>query len=87
MNDHQAENIAIAALEFLTLNETYFDNFLANSGMAAEQIKQVVTSAAFQISILDFMCMDESLLLSFCHAAEIAPAEPYRAFQYLSHHN
>lgn len=87
MNSHQAENIAIAALQYLVTNQTYFDYFLANSGLDAEQIKDVVKTADFQISILDFMCLDESLLLSFCQTAEIDPTEPYKAFQYLSYHN
>ena len=87
MNNHQAENIAIAALQYLVANEPYFDHFLANSGMEAEQIKHAITTADFQISILDFICLDESLLLSFCQTAEITPSEPYKAFQYLSYHN
>lgn len=87
MNNHQAENIAIAALQYLSVNEAYFDHFLANSGMTSEQIKLVVSTADFQISILDFMCQDESLLLSFCQSSEIEPNEPYKAFQYLSYHS
>ncbi|PCI88716.1 MAG: hypothetical protein COB24_01765 [Hyphomicrobiales bacterium] len=87
MNNHQAENIAIAALQYIAAHETYFDHFLASSGMEAEQIKHAITTVDFQISILDFICLDESLLLSFCQTAEIEPAEPYKAFQYLSYHN
>lgn len=87
MNIHQAENIAIAALQFLSVNQTYLDNFLANSGMTVDEIKQAVETVDFQVSILDFMCMDESLLLSFCQASEIEPSAPYKAFQYLTHHN
>ncbi|MGL1920071.1 MAG: DUF3572 domain-containing protein [Hyphomicrobiales bacterium] len=87
MNKHQAENIAIAALQYLSVNQTYFDNFLANSGMTIDEIKQAVETVDFQVSLLDFMCMDESLLLSFCQTAELDPNEPYKAFQYLTYHN
>lgn len=86
MNHHQAENIAIAALQYLSVNETYLDHFLGNSGVDITQIKELAHSVDFQISILDFICLDESLLLSFCQSSDIQPNEPYRAFQYLCHH-
>lgn len=87
MNHHQAENIAIAALQYLSVNESYFDNFLANSGLDASELATAVKTNGFQISILEFICGDESLLLSFCQSSDVEPSEPYKAFQFLSYNN
>lgn len=87
MNSKLAEEIAIKALEFLATSETYFGNFLNYSGTSIEDLNQTAQTVAFQMSILNFICLDESLLLSFCEASNVSPNDPYRAFQYLEHYN
>ncbi len=86
MNVKIAEEIAMSALEYLSVNEEYFANFIAYCGISPEEIKDSVNSDDFKISILDYICLDESLLLSFCDAMQIEAGAPYKAYQYLSHY-
>ncbi|MCJ8322275.1 MAG: DUF3572 family protein [Rhizobiales bacterium] len=85
MNLHQAENTVIAAVQYLSANEGYFANFLGYTGSTPDQLNEAIHTINFQISVLDFICLDEPLLLSFCLHAQIDPTIPYNAFQFLSH--
>ncbi len=86
MNNKIAENIALNALEFLSVNDEYFASFISYSGVDVSQIKDIAKSKGFQISILDFVCLDETLLMAFCQNMNINPNHPYQAFQFLSHY-
>lgn len=87
MNHNIAENIAISALQYLSVNEAYFEHFMAYTGSEPAQIGQAIKQIEFQMAVLDFICLDESLLLSFCNSTETDPTAPYNAFQYLTYHS
>ena len=79
----RAETIALKALGYLADDEEALNQFLAVTGMAAEDLKASAGDIGFLAGILDYFLQDEALLLAFAAAEELAPETIIRARQHL----
>jgi len=75
----RAQELAVAALEFIASEPRRFARFLDTTGIALESIRAASEEANFFAGVLDHLSDDESLLLTFCEQAGIAPQEIVRA--------
>jgi len=71
--------LAIQALGFIAEDPQRLGDFLAATGITAEQIRAVAGGPGFLVGVLEHMLGDESLLLAFAASAGIDPAEVARA--------
>lgn len=74
-----AGEIALAALEYLASNEEEMAQFLALSGLDAEELRNVADTDEFQAGLLDYFLHNESALVSFCEHKKIAPEHVTKA--------
>jgi hypothetical protein len=77
--DPPADEVALRALAFLSLDEDRLSRFLALTGLAASDIGGLVAEPAFRLAVLDHLAGDESLLLAFAEAEGLAPEAIGRA--------
>jgi len=75
----RAQAFAIAALEFIASEPRRLARFLDMTGIALESIRAASEEPNFLAGVLDHLSDDESLLLTFCEQAGIAPQEIIRA--------
>lgn len=73
MTSDTAGEIAIKALTYLSNDPELMGRFLALSGLDPAGLKDVVSEPSFLAGILDFLLMDDSLLLTFASNASINP--------------
>lgn len=67
------EGLAARALGFLASDPDRLGRFLALSGLDPSNVRQAALSPTFLPAVLDHLLADETLLLAFANAEEIAP--------------
>jgi len=83
MEQESAETIALKALGWLIANEELLPIFLGATGTSAEDIRARAGAPDFMISVLDFLTMDDTWVVSFCDAERLSYEAPLRARQAL----
>ncbi|WP_244574472.1 DUF3572 domain-containing protein [Cohaesibacter sp. ES.047] len=71
----EAEALAIDALGFLSSDVELMGRFLALSGLDPSDLHQVAAEPSFLAAILDFMLVDDALVLAFASNKGIAPED------------
>lgn len=79
MQYDEAIAIAIQALAHIVGDERSLRALQAQTGLDAEDIREVTENHELLGGILDFLLADEALLLSFCEDAGMPPETPARA--------
>lgn len=69
----RAEAVALQALTFLLSEPERLSRFLALTGISLAELRQDALTPELQTATLDYLLSDESLLLTFCQEAGIAP--------------
>lgn len=83
MTPDRAETIALRALAWLVSNDELLPVFLGATGADLAGLKAGADQPALQIAVLDFICMDDAWVRSFCTAADLPPDTPFQARQAL----
>jgi hypothetical protein len=78
-----AESLALQVLGWLAGQDEVFGAFLAHAGADAAEIRARATDPDLLGAVLDFLLMDEALLVQFCTEAGIRPETPMQARQML----
>jgi hypothetical protein len=73
MQIEQAETIALQALSFLAKDDELLGQFLTNTGLTAQELKQRVREPELLGGVLDAILGDDALLLEFCREASLSP--------------
>jgi hypothetical protein len=71
--------LAIQALAFIAEEPDRLGRFLADTGLAREQIREAAKDSGFLAGVLEHMLGDEGLLVAFAQSAGIDPADVARA--------
>ncbi len=79
MSPERAEQIAISALSWLAANEELLPVFLGASGAMADDLGVQAENPAFLASVLEFVTMDDSWVVSFCDENGLKYEDPLRA--------
>ncbi len=74
-----AEAVALQALTHIAADEDLLGAFLAQTGLAVDELKAQATDPALLGGVLDFLMSDEAGLVAFCEAAQMEPEMPGRA--------
>ena len=74
-----AETLGLQALGWLAAQPEQAGAFLAATGASADELRERAADPEFLGFVLDFLLMDESLLLAFCEDTSTAPDRPARA--------
>jgi hypothetical protein len=69
-----AEAIAIKALMHLVGDADALGQFLAETGLSPETIREAASDPAFLLAVLDFILADESRLMAFAAHEALDPA-------------
>jgi len=77
--DTSAETIALQALTHLVTQEKLLDRFMALTGLTPSDLQNGATDPDFLAGVLDFFLANETDLLDFCEAQNIAPEIPAKA--------
>jgi len=76
LSPETAEAIALQALTHIAADEDLLGAFLAQTGLAADELKAQATDPALLGGVLDFLMSDEAGLVAFCEAAQMEPEMP-----------
>ena len=79
MNEEAAQVLALKALTWLVGNDELVGVFLGATGAAAEDLKAQAGDAAFQVSVLEFLTMDDAGVMAFCDESGHAYEAPLMA--------
>lgn len=82
----QAEALAIKALMHLVGDPDALGQFLAETGLSPETIREAASDPAFLLAVLDFMLADESRLMAFAGHEALDPATIAKAAERLRPH-
>ena len=74
-----AEQIAVRAVTFIVEDAARLDRFLSLTGWTPETLKDDLARPDFLQAVLEHLCTDETLLLTFASNASIDPALVERA--------
>lgn len=74
-----AETTALKALGFLAESEDTLARFLTNSGLTVADLRNRAGEPELLVSVLDFLLMDDSLLVAFCEGESLDLKDVYRA--------
>lgn len=69
----EAEEIAIAAVQFLAANPEALGRFLALAGIGPQDLRAAAVGPEFLIGVIEFLMSDEALLLVFAESAGVRP--------------
>lgn len=76
LSSEVAEAVALQALTHIAADDDLLGAFLAQTGLAVDELKTQATDPALLGGVLDFLMSDEVGLLAFCEAASIEPEMP-----------
>lgn len=79
MNQEAAETLALSALAHIAADPSLLDRFMANSGVDPSALRASAADPRVLAGVLDFLMSDETALIAFCDASEVAPEAPGRA--------
>lgn len=82
----QAEALAIQALLHLVGDPESLGQFLAETGLSPDTIREAASDPAFLLAVLDFMLADESRLMAFAAHDGLDPAQISKAADRLRPH-
>jgi uncharacterized protein DUF3572 len=71
-----AQAVALQALTHIAADEDLLGAFLAQTGLAVDELKTQATDPALLGGVLDFLMGDEASLVAFCEAAQMEPEMP-----------
>ncbi len=74
-----AQAVALKAIAFLVADDELLPRFVALSGCGLDDIRRQITDMGFLGGVLDFILADETTLLTFIAAADLAPETPMMA--------
>lgn len=83
MTQDHAEVIGLQALGWLAKSQDLLSVFIGATGMDAATLRANAGSADTLIAVLDFICMDDRWVRSFCDETGLAYDVPLRARQAL----
>jgi len=75
----RAESIAIQALGFFAQDPDRLGNFLAETGLGPDSLRDAAKQPAFLAGVLDHLMRDEAVLLAFALSANVEPNAIVRA--------
>ena len=79
LDKYVAETIALQALAFMVADEDVLSEFVAQTGVTADDLRRGSRSSEFLAGVLDFLLAQEELVLAFCEEKDFKPDEPQRA--------
>ena len=82
-NFEAAELIAIKALAFLSEDTELMGRFLALTGLDPADLRSVSSEPSFLAAVLDFILVDDSLVLAFASNNALAPEDVVTAKAHL----
>jgi uncharacterized protein DUF3572 len=74
LSKDEAEALALQVLAFLLADSRQTSRFLALTGIAPQDLRNVAASPDLQAATLEYLLSDEGLLLMFCQEAGVDPA-------------
>lgn len=84
MNQDAAETLALKALAWLVANDDLLPVFLGASGASVDDLKTQAGTATFQMSVLEFLTMDDAWVIAFCDTVSHPYEAPMMAAQVLA---
>ena len=69
-----AQTLALRAVAHIAAEPDTLDRFMALTGLAPDILRHRIAEPTVLAGVLDYMLADESLLIGFCAAENIAPA-------------
>jgi hypothetical protein len=79
MSPERAEILGLEALTWLAADDAAMGRFLAASGTDGADLRAAVGNPGLTMAVLDFLLLNEDLLLVFCETAGIETAVLHRA--------
>jgi hypothetical protein len=79
MSPESAQTIALQALAWLVGNEEVCQTFLGSTGTSADELRARATDPQFLASVLEFLTMDDTWVVSFCDSVNLAYDDPLKA--------
>lgn len=79
MNEESAQVLALKALSWLVGDDELVGVFLGATGASVDDLKAQAGDSAFQVSVLEFLTMDDSWVMGFCDAHGYAYEAPLTA--------
>jgi len=73
-----SQSFIVAALTYLSDNEDALHRFLAESGLAAEELRQLSESEELLAGLVDYFLANEALLMAFCEQHDISTEDVWR---------
>jgi hypothetical protein len=73
LHEEAAEQIAVAALNFLASDMDHLGGFLAATGLGPQNLRESARDPAFLAGVLRYIMQDESLVLAFAANASVPP--------------
>ena len=74
LSKDQAEALALQVLTFILADPKQISRFLALTGSAPQDLRNIDRSPELQAATLEYLLSDEGLLLAFCQEAGVNPA-------------
>ena len=71
----QAENLAISVVLYVLERPELAAGFLGSSGLAAEDLRQVMKEPELSLHVLDYLLEDDSRVRDAAEALNLAPTE------------
>lgn len=73
IGEGEAQDLAVEALGFLANDEEQLSRFLSVFGLGPENLRAAASEPGFFAAVLDYICKDDSLVLTFAANAGIDP--------------
>ncbi|SHJ71515.1 Protein of unknown function [Shimia gijangensis] len=84
MTKDVAETLALKALAWLVTNDELLPVFLGSTGASVGDLKTQAATSDFQVSVLEFLTMDDAWVMAFCDSVSQAYEAPMEAAQVLA---
>lgn len=84
MTSDAAQTIALEALAWLAGNDDLLPVFLGTTGASVEDLRAQASDPGFQVSLLEFLTMDDAWVIAFCDATQNRYEDPMVAAQVLA---
>lgn len=79
MTTQEAETIALQALAFLAQEDNLLSQFLTNTGLNPQDLKDHFHEPELLAGVLDTILADDSVLITFCNTVSLSPETLVRA--------
>lgn len=78
---NEAQTLALNAVQFILSDDEYTHGFIAATGIAANDLKSLISDADFLLGVLDYLMAREDVLLAFCENIDADPEHVVRLHQ------